>query len=51
MSPFWRTRNIEPMPALLAGQGLQCRIGRRPKTNQTMVLLDPESFFSPTSAN
>jgi chemotaxis signal transduction protein len=43
--------NIEPMPVLLAGQGLPCRIGKRSRTNETILLLDPESFFSPTSAN
>jgi len=40
--------NIEPMPPALAGLscGLNCRVGKRVKTNQTILLLSDEFFFS-----
>jgi purine-binding chemotaxis protein CheW len=39
---------IEPMPAVLAelNGGLNCRVGKRPKTNQTILLLGHEFFFN-----
>lgn len=39
--------NIEPMPPSLAdlSQGFSCRIGKRTKTNQTLLLLEPDSLF------
>jgi len=45
--------DIEPMPPALSGlnAGHHCRVGRRPKTNQTILLLDDEFFACSTAAN
>jgi len=45
--------NIEPLPPSLAdvSRGFHCRIGKRTKTNQTLLLLDADSLFSSTKLN
>ncbi len=44
---------IEPLPAALAGQGekTQWRIGKRVRTNQTILLLDESFLFSAETVN
>jgi purine-binding chemotaxis protein CheW len=45
--------DIEPMPAAMAGAGEKrpWRIGKRSKTNQTILLLDEDFFFSVEAVN
>lgn len=40
--------NIEPMPCTLQelSGGFNCRVARRPKTNQTILLLDEDALFA-----
>jgi purine-binding chemotaxis protein CheW len=44
---------IEPMPPMLTNfnGGRHCRMGKRPRTNQTILLLSHEFFFNPVESS